>query len=382
MQTNAQRREELRPHGIVGHSCRDCHFLDACGGFQGEGSLFDCFVANCCEYNGKDKSKCNAVCPNKPDFHKWVAELRGRRFDYIPNVTQQPLELPTYVPLIADRYDRRRPFRWPVVALDTYSVIAMRPGKDRLYNTVAQSANELRTAFGLDANTRIILRGTAKDPPLERWWQNRRADDAPQQLAPLDIAAAIAPNFSQFLDVPRLDNLFNRVRQLICIDELAAAGHCVIPHIGTAAPGDWQYWTGMLKANISVRYVAKEFQTGYRPSRDGLQAIDRLSRLQDDVGRALHPVIIGGVQFVESVKRKFDKFTFLDSMPFAKTVQRQRFDQGVGRIPWRESFTLRDQSIDELLMHNVSQYRDWIESRIATKPNLSSESGAPNVTLN
>ena len=86
--------------------------------------------------------------------------------------------------------------------------------------------------------------------------------NAPGQLARLGIDAAVAPNFSHFLGVPRTDNLFNRRRQLICISELAAAGILVMPHLSAVMPADWHYWQRLLEANQSVRYVAKEFQTG------------------------------------------------------------------------------------------------------------------------
>jgi hypothetical protein len=240
----------------------------------------------------------------------------------------------------------------------------MRRSQGRIYTAVSETPTDLRTEFQLNQTTTIILRGIAKDPPLERWWENRVADRAPEQLARLNISVTIAPNFSHFLDVPRTDNLFNRVRQIICIEELAAAGHCVVPHISTAAPGDWQYWAAFLKANTTVRHVAKEFQTGYRTAGQGQEAVDRLARLQDDSKTALHPIIIGGVQFVESLARRFDRFTMVDSMPFAKAIHRQRFDRSAGRNPWRESFTLFGQPIDDLLDTNLRGYREWIDERI------------------
>lgn len=54
---------------------------------------------------------------------------------------------------------------------------------------------------------------TAKDLPLERYWADRRCDQAPEQLDRLGVTLAIGPNFSHFLEVPRTDNLFNRERR-------------------------------------------------------------------------------------------------------------------------------------------------------------------------
>jgi hypothetical protein len=365
MISKAQMRKKLRPHGLVGATCPSCYFFGACGGFQGEGSLYDCFVANCCEYHGKDVSKCNAVCPRKPDFSEWMAELGGRRFDYIPKLTQKLVALPPYIPLIDHNYARRRPLDYPVVALDTYKVMRERRSeKGRIYATIDRTPDGLRSAFGLAPDTKILRRGVAKDPPLERWWENRLTDDAPGQLARLGIAVVVAPNFSHFLDVPRTDNLFNRVRQLICIEELAAAGHCVVPHLSTTTPFDWQYWARFLRENTTVRRVAKEFQTGYRASGQGSEAIDRLARLQDDVQRPLQPLIIGGSQFVELLARRFDTFTLVDSMPFAKAAHRRRFDLTKGRPRWTSSFTARGEGIDDLLADNIFRYRSMIDQRI------------------
>jgi hypothetical protein len=304
MVSKAQLRDRLRTHGLVGATCHTCYFFGACGGFQGEGSLYDCFVANCCEYRGKDMSKCTAVCPRKPDFAAWMAELGGRPFDYIPRFTQPHVALPRYIPLIDHNYRRLRPLDCPVVALDTYKVMRERRGEDGpVYTTISKTRDGLRSAFGLAPATTIVLRGVAKDPPLERWWEYQLVDEAPRQLAQLGIAVVVAPNFSHFLDVPRTDNLFNRVRQMICIEELAAAGHCVVPHVSTTTPFDWQYWAKFLRENSTVRLVAKEFQTGYRTAGQGFQAVDRLARLQDEIGRALEPIIIGGSQFVELLAR-------------------------------------------------------------------------------
>jgi hypothetical protein len=363
--TNSQKRERLRPHGVTGGTCRDCYFLKQCGGFQGEASLYDCFVATCCEYQGRDKAKCNAVCPRHPDFYKWMSQLGGRPFDYIPALTQRYVPLPAYVPLIDHGYRRRRALQTPVIALDTYRVMRLRRGDGRLYNAISASAAGLRSEFGLAPEATVILRGTAKDPCLERWWEHRLADDAPGQLSQLGIAMIIAPNFSHFLDVPRLDNLFNRVRQMICIEELAAAGHCVVPHISTTSPGDWQYWADFLKKNSTVRQIAKEFQTGYRSARQGQEAVHRLARLQDDANRALEPIVIGGTQFVKALARRFDKFSLVDSMPFAKAVYRRRFDGSAGRHSWRESFTFLGQGIEEVLEENIRGYGDMLLAAIA-----------------
>jgi hypothetical protein len=87
--------------------------------------------------------------------------------------------------------------------------------------------------------------------------------------------------------------------------------------------------------------------------------------LQDDANRPLAPIVIGGAQYVKTLARRFDTFSLLDSMPFAKAIHRQRFDPAVRKHPWRESFTLRGQGIEELLDENIRGYRNMLLAAIA-----------------
>jgi hypothetical protein len=179
-------------------------------------------------------------------------------------------------------YRRAAPLRWPVVALDTYECFRLSSGT---YQAVAESPEELRKAFRLHADTRVVMRGTAKDLALEKYWEFRRGDNAPAQLATLDVLAAVGPNFSHFLGVPRTDNLFNRKRQLICLEELHAAGISPIPHLNAVMPGDWQFWREYLVENPTVSVVAIEFQTGNRNRTQGCKVLENVSRIQQSVGR-------------------------------------------------------------------------------------------------
>ena len=168
-------------------------------------------------------NECNSVCPFKPDFSQRLAEVNGLCFDNLAEIAQECLSLPQYIPLIHHGYRRNTPLDWPVVAIETYEVFRL---LERRYQAIAQTPDELREAFCLAPGVKILLLGTADDLPLERYWEYRRRDDAARQLARLRVLAAIGPNFSHFLDVPRTDNLFNRKRQLICLEELHRAGIC------------------------------------------------------------------------------------------------------------------------------------------------------------
>ena len=171
------------------------------------------------------------------------------RFGNLPTITQPPIQLPLYVPMIHHKYKRSTRLQWPIVAIETYQVFRLVKGE---YRAIAESPEELRKVFALHPKTQIVLRGTAEDSALERYWSYRRRDKAPAQLARLGILLAIGPNFSHFLDVPRTDNLFNRKRQLICLAEMQDAGLTVAPHLSACMPGDWAYWNRFFLSNSTI----------------------------------------------------------------------------------------------------------------------------------
>src|SRR5262249_45829852 len=156
--------------------------------------------------------KCDNVCPHRSDYMDRLMEIGGLEFDNLPPLKQSNAEVPRFVPTIHHRYRRCLALAWPVVALNTYHALRL---KNNRLEAVASDPDGLRLAFGVRPGTVVILRGTTKDPALERYWAYRRCDQAPEQLARLGVTLSIGPNFSHFLDVPRTDNLYNRRRQLI-----------------------------------------------------------------------------------------------------------------------------------------------------------------------
>ncbi|MBI3468894.1 MAG: DUF4417 domain-containing protein [Planctomycetes bacterium] len=356
MSNDEQLRVAARPHGIVAQGCQNCAHLPTCGGIEPLGSLFDCFEHYCCG----GKADCDDVCPYNADFIRRMTEIGGLRFGQVSSLEQGHVELPRYVPLIHHGYSHRKPLDLPVVALETYQVLRL---KDKKYEAIAGDGAQLRQEFGLSPSTQIILRGTAKDRPLEQYWSYRRRDRVPEQIGALGVLLAIAPNFSHFLDVPRTDNLFNRKRQLICIAEMQKAGVIAVPHLSAVTPGDWRFWQRYLQRNETVVFVAAEFQTGNKNPAQGRKVIESISVLQDAVGRRLHPIIIGGTQFATEVAGRFDMFTLIDSCPFIKAVKRRKFDKGANGQPWAETYTLNGQGIEDIVLRNLDGHTAWIEEQ-------------------
>ena len=350
------------PPPVVNGSCEPCVFLKPCGGYR-DLNLFNCFQRYCC--GGKDG--CDEVCPRNRHFVERVGGVNGLRFDNLAKIVQRPVDLPVYVPHLNHRYGRDYPLDWPVVAVTPYELFRMR---DKVYTAVASSADDLRSYFQLAPKTRVILRGTERDKPLERYWTHRQRDRAPEQLAMLGIDLVIGPNFSHFIEVPRTDNIYNRKRQLICLEEMQAAGLNVAPHLSDAADEDWDFWRGHIKDSPSITYVAKEFQTGNKPLKIARNVLKQVDSIQQHVGRPLHPILIGGAQLTEDAASLFEQFTILDSRPFMGAIKRRAF-RSKGRRPiWSSDLTLPSIGIDGLLLSNLAGYALLLAIRAKAKASL------------
>ncbi|MFL5329178.1 MAG: hypothetical protein ACJ8C4_09695 [Gemmataceae bacterium] len=356
MTTNGRLRLELRPPGPVAVTCPDCFLYEPCGGLRNGRSLFNCFDQFCCGTN-----TCDHVCPYKPeDYRRRMWEIGGLRFDDLPALRQTPFALPRYVPMVHHASSRVRALKAGVVALDPYSIFANHDGR---YCASPNEATALRRRFKVGDHAQVILRGTAKDKFLERYWEFRKIDGVAAQVARLDAALFIGPNYSHFLDVPRSDLLYNRKRQLVCLAELSEAGVSVVPNLSAVMPADWDFWSAFLRDNSQLLHVAVNFQTGYRSRDEGLKAIARVQRMQDEIGRELSLILVGGAQYVRYAAERFSSFTLIDSQPFKKSVYRKVFHPDGGRRRrWDDSWTAEGQPIDDLMQQNVEAYASWVET--------------------
>jgi hypothetical protein len=352
---------QLRP--AVSNCCHRCVHLGPCDGIRVFDQLFNCVQERCCG----GKPTCQFVCPRQPDFARDVGEVKGLRFLNLPKIGQKHVEIPLYVPHLNHRYSRDFPFDWPIVSVTPYSLLRSKSG---VYTALASNPAELRSHFQILPKTRVILRGTEKDKPLERYWTHRRYDKAPEQLARLGIDLVIAPNFTHLADVPKTHNLFNRKRRLICMEELQTAGLNVAPHLSDGDDGDWMFWRGYLADQPAITQVAKEFQTGNKPLEIGLAALRQMEAIQQHLGRPLHPILIGGSRLTEHAAEMFEHFTILDSRPFMGAIKRQSFRSQGRKATWFSDPTLPNFGIDKLMYDNIDRYGLWLALRAKSKATL------------
>jgi len=343
----------MRPPGPVAATCRSCPIFDRCGGIQNSRPLLNCFDQFCC-----GDGSCDNICLHHPEFVARLQEVGGLGVDNLPRLRQEPIRLPNYVPMIHHANRRSKVISSEYVALDPYKLFRL---KQREYSAVAHTPESLRRYFRVASNANVILRGTAIDADLERYWSYRNVSNVCEKIASLDVSLFVGPNFSTFLDVPRTDALFNRKRQLLCLSELSEAGVSVAPHLSATMPSDWRFWCDYLQDNFAVTHVALNCQTGYKRASEGRKAIRQIESMQQQIGRGLSLLLVGGGQFLKSASHRFSNVTLIDSEPFMRTMKRRRMTSSNGKRRWEETFTLENQPLDCLLSENVESYSDWAE---------------------
>lgn len=341
-------------------ACGQCHYLTQCGGLdETQPSLWGCFT------------KCrDGLCGT----YDWTCPCRMpefvRRWSEVGGVRQRPVgelmactapKLPLYMPMVVTHGLKTvRTVPVDTAAITTYELIRGRQGVRRAR---AKDPSELRRALKLPLTSRILLVSVANDIQLATWWATRKKNELPTQLAQLGIMGVTVPNFSFFTDAPRTHTLWNRARMMRCAEEFSAAGLGVILHLNAQTTADWTFWADILREQPLHRYVVKEFQTGLLNPGKARQALNDLARLQDGVGRELHPLLIGGARLVEQAPRYFRSFTIIDSRPWMTTIKRQQAVLVDGELKWHSHPTEQGESLDLLLAHNLDVYRESIQER-------------------
>lgn len=332
--------------------CGACGDRDVCGRLHVRASAWDCLTF-CC--GGEED--CDNVCPRDvPSFVARVREVAGFSLDALPRVeVQERPILPGYVPLIYHASKRDRPFAPPAVALPLYGLIDRKTDCLR-YPTRA----ELCEAYQVSESCAIVLSGTEKDPPLERWWglEERRLTTI-QGLTHLGLAVVTTPNYSFFSDVPRWDNLHAMKRIAITWQEMASVGLRAALHVNARTAQDWRRWRDFVGERPEVNTLSFEFGTGAgRPPRLHWHA-DQLCGLADEVRRPLTLIVRGGKTVLKQLRDSYTDVSFLDATPFFKAVHRQMACNGKnGRISWRPMAGTGQESVPELLDHNFLELSD------------------------
>lgn len=353
------RRERRLWHDADLHTpslgCTECPQLNLCGGLRIAASLYDC-MDFCC---GKPEA-CTNVCRNHPDFPDRVREIDGFALHTVGRAAALPVQVfPRVIPVLYHDGKRRdRSIAPSAVALSLYQMFNRRDGSPRF-----TSREVLCAAYGIAYDTRIILTGTDKDPPLERWWglgASRRG--IIRTLREIGVMLTTTPNYSLFIDVPRWDDLHSMKRIALVHYEFLDEGMPAALHVNARTETDFRRWTEYVAARSEVSHLAYEFTTGTGWAGRRKQHAAWLSELAAAVGRPLNLIVRGGVNILPVLTEAFASVSVLDTSVFMKTMMRQRaVHDGNACISWRQARTAIGAPLDALFRENLETVESWHE---------------------
>lgn len=333
--------------------CLGCRERELCGRLRMKAAFYDC-LQFCC---GKPEA-CDRVCRNHPDYVDRVREVGGFGLDNVPRAGRlKAPDLPHLVPVIFHGNRRESAVPFPVVALPLYRLFGRRTGTPRFTDHATLCA-----AFRIASGTTIILTGTDRDPPLERWWSlgegGRRSIISTLKAA--GVGLVTTPNYSLFIDRPRWDDLHAMKRIAIIHQELLSEGMPAALHVNGRTETDFRRWTDYVAARPEVTHIAYEFTTGTGwVGRSELHAT-WLAGLAMAVDRPLHLVVRGGVEVLPQLAPAFAGITSLDTSIFMKTMMRQRaVPAGNARLEWLRASTPAGRPVDDLFADNLAMIDNW-----------------------
>jgi len=366
MQTDDRKLAVLQ-HPMA-RGCHTCFFRELCGGLDGFDADLGCLGScgsGCADKQRSSGRQCDWTCPSRPDFWMRWAQVGWPISGEVNLRSFEPSLLPQYMPLIGHGGKRRSHLRQSTVAVSMFRMLRWYERTGQMRPNV-RSGSHLRTSLRLEPESKVFLVSVAKDDKLETFWSRHKKDNIAERLRELDIIGITVPNFSFFDDAPRIHTLWNRWRMLRVAEHLSEAGIAVVPHLNALEPADWDFWSGFLRDHPHLTCVAKEFQTGNSKFKHARQAIDELQRLEQRLGRSLHPVLIGAGFVLGEIKSALERFTLIDSCPFMQTVHRRELivDEK-GARKWRLVRTPPGTFLDAKLERNVEAYVSWVAR---TKP--------------
>ena len=349
--------------GTESIGCTICPDRELCGGLRVHASLFDC-LQFCC----KNPDSCDRVCRNHPDFANRVREVDTFSLSTIrrARVLAAP-ELPHLVPMVYHRASRYMNPSVKAVALSLYTQFDRRSGRPCF-----ETKKSLTEAFGVPPDATVVLTGTDRDRPLERWWElgERRRLEVIRAMIGSGVGLIATPNYSLFTDRPRQDNLHAIKRIGIVHEEFLRSGMPAALHVNGRTDTDFRRWAEYISARPEVTHIAYEFATGTARQGRLEQHVCWLADLATGVGRPLQLVVRGGLSQLPTLVDIYAKVTVIDTSVFIKTMKRQRAHLSEDNsLCWSSYPTDTGAPVDGLFAINLRTMQRWVRGLVATAHN-------------
>lgn len=342
--------------------CRACAYRPGlCHGQEGSLGLDGCITLN---HDRCSELQSTCLCDVNRLYHR-MREVGGFDCRLAAPLKPVPSPLPQYIPSYYYAIGGRKPFDLDWVALPLRTLL----GSDGRFAIRCRSASEFRQSLCLRESTRIVITSPGPDQPLETFWRFHRTHRLFDAMLAMGVELFTVPNFSFFLDQPPLHHRYNRSRILRVAERASAAGLSAVLHLNALHEAEWRDWENLLREHTEIDTVCLEFQTGYKSPIIGDNAFNRLVALQKNVGRSLHPILVGGARYAERLGKKFASSTIIDGQPFMKTIRRRVcLDLATPKSMWKFVRTAPKEGLDTRWTENLRRYSARIKDRLAGMP--------------
>ena len=340
--------------------CHVCPDRPICGGIHPRVASYNCLQL-CCG----TPDECDRVCRKNPDFVDRVREVGKFDLETVPrnHILESP-DLPNVAPVIYHRGGRMQPIPSTFVALPLSRMFERHTGMPRFV-----TRDELYRKFGIHSDTKVMLTGTDRDRPLERWWGmgEERRRTIIRSIKAAGVTIVTTPNYSLFVDRPRWDDLHSIKRIAITHAEFLSEGLPAALHVNGRTKHDFRRWTSYISDRPEITHIAYEFTTGTgRGDRQELHVI-WLQNLAADVGRPLHLILRGGIKVIHDLSESFSHITVVETNSFIKTVNRKRAHLKEDMtVDWKDSPTDPGAPLDALFSHNKAAVRKRIQHLLSS----------------
>ncbi|MDB6027269.1 MAG: uncharacterized protein JWM68_3492 [Verrucomicrobiales bacterium] len=347
------------PEKIIYENCETCALRPGiCHGVsEGFG------LGGCAAFDHRLCQEWGWTCACNPKLlEERISEVKTFNPQLFRKLPYDSTHLPHYIPTVYHRYGRQFSLNLEYVAFPLHELFDI---TSEGFIPRATNAKELRHLLGVLETTKIIITGPGPDESIEYFWRDHQKFKLLELLAELKVEAFTIANYSFPLNCPPLHYRFNRARIFRLAERAAEAGVNPVLHLNASHENDWKDLEELLRQHPEITAVCLEFQTGYTEQSRAFGAIARLVELQKNIGRNLHPIIIGGSRHAVEFGKHFEKCTLIDAQPFLQTYYRKlcRID-AEGRITWHFKRTPKGEFLDYRFYGNIITYSNRLKQRL------------------
>ncbi|MEN8905044.1 MAG: DUF4417 domain-containing protein [Clostridiales bacterium] len=256
------------------NKCNSCKYFSRCGGC----SFCEALVCK------KKCNYCSSICTYRENVDKYLDSFGNLGININQN---KHIQLPIHVPVIPHRLNTSIESKF--VALHAGNVLSN--NGEKIVKRYLEKGY-LKT-LNLKIGTKTILEFYVKDRFLEGFWDKRYS--VYKSIKNMNFTSVIAPNFSVYIDSPRIDHLYNIKRTSIVYNEMLDIGINTIPDISWFNHKDLDYWIDEINKK-NIKLIAFSFQNvgvGLKASSHWNHSLLGLRYLINKINRNVEIILAG-----------------------------------------------------------------------------------------